>query len=386
MNSKIDLLHITGNTAYGGTTFYTKSLTERALKEGYSVHYETSQAEVINEYLSIDAKIVSIKEMVRPVSPIKDFITTIKLYQYIKKNNIDIVHTHTSKGGFVGRLAAGLAGVRTVVHSVQGFAFHEHSGRLSTAFYVLLERFVARFCDKIIFVNSHDKEVAISKKIIKTEKAVLIYNGIAPQKVQLSSDEILKARRDIRNEFDLPSDALIVGAIARLSPQKGIEYLIESIPNLIEKHQNLYFLIVGTGALERKLKNRVADLNINNNVIFTGYRSDNTILLNSLDIYVLPSLWEGFSLSLLEAMAVGLPIITTNIKGNKEAVDNECGIVVSPKSSTELEEALDKYISNSSFRYNMAAKAKDKFMKNHTHEFMLDQTFALYKKLIEKAY
>ena len=142
------------------------------------------------------------------------------------------MHSHTSKGGFVGRIAAKLANTKTIIHSVQGFAFHEHSGRLATLFYIILERFAGLFCDKMIFVNSHDQDTAISKKIVPKDKTILIYNGVAPEKVQLNAQEVNKARDFIREEFALPKDAFMVGAIARLSPQKGITYLIEAIPDL----------------------------------------------------------------------------------------------------------------------------------------------------------
>ena len=380
----LKILHITGNTAYGGTTFYSKSLVEKAIQDGCEVHYETSQPEVIEEYKDVAAKIVSIPELDRPLHPIKDFITIFKLYRYIKKEKFDIVHSHTSKGGFVGRISARLGGAKAVVHTVQGFAFHEHSGKLVTPFYTILERFAGWFCDTIIFVNTHDPEMATKKRIIPKEKSVLIYNGIAPEKVQVSEEKRQEARAYIRKEFKLPEDAFIVGSIARLSPQKGITYLIEAIPDLIAKYDNLWFLIVGTGVLEEELHQKAKALNIEHRVMFAGYRTDNTRLLNALDVYILPSLWEGFSLSLLEAMAVKLPIVTTSIKGNREAINKDCGIVIPPKSPEAITEAISKYMDDPIFRNSMAARAKEKYHHEHTPEYMLQQTEALYNRLLTK--
>jgi len=380
----LKIFHITGNTAYGGTTFYSKSLVEKAIQDGCEVHYETSQAEVVEEYKDLPAKIVSIPELDRPLHPIKDFITIFKLYRYIKKEKFDIVHSHTSKGGFVGRIAARLAGAKAVVHTVQGFAFHEHSGILATFFYKTLEQFAGLFCNAMIFVNTHDLDFAIEKNIIPKEKTNLIYNGVAPKKVQVSEEERQVARQQIREEFALPQDAFIVGSIARLSPQKGISYLIDAIPPLFAKYENLYFLVVGTGILEKELHEQAKKLNIGERLIFAGYRTDNTRLLNSLDVYILPSLWEGFSLSLLEAMAVELPIVTTSIKGNREAINSSCGISISPKSPKEIETAIAKYLDDPTFRKNMAASAKQKFMEEHTPEHMLQQTDELYNRLLKR--
>ncbi len=377
------ILFVTASTAYGGQTFYNKSLVKHAIDQGWDVTFETGDKDVIEEYANLDVTIYTLPEIGRPINPIKDVTSLWKMYKYIKEQKFDIVHTHTSKGGFIGRIAASWAKVPVVLHSVQGFAFHEFSPKTETFIFSTLEKIAAKYCDGVIFVNDYDYELALNKKLITKDKAYLINNGVAPEKVQLSSEDQKKARQGFEKEFEIPSNAKVIGAIARLYEQKGIEYLIKAIPKIIKGHEDVYFFIAGDGPLKDDFEKLIDELNIRHRVFLPGYRKDNTNLLNAFDYYILPSLWEGFSLSLLEAMAVKLPVIATDIKGNREIVTEGTGLLIPGKSVEAIEEAITKLLENPKQARILAEKGQEKYLREHTVDKMLFKTFSVYKKIWE---
>jgi glycosyltransferase involved in cell wall biosynthesis len=374
MAQKTKILYITANTAFGGVTFYTKSLVEEALRLDWDVTYETGQAKVKEELIYKKLKFKNFKYLDRDINLWKDLVSLFQLYFFIRKEKFEIVHTNTSKGGFIGRIAAKLANTKIVVHTVQGFAFHEFSSKKSIFVYSFLEKLAGYFSDKIIFVNKDDLNYALKEGFVTNDKIAYIPNGIDPNNVRFEESLKVKTKKELINELQIPENSILLGSIARITPQKGIYYLIEGF-NLLKERKNIYLLIIGDG----ELKNELESNSNNPNIIFLGTRKDNARILNSLDIYVLPSLWEGLSLSLLEAMAVGLPIITTNIRGNREAINNENGLLVEPKSKADIYSAILKLLNDKEFSNRISVVAKKDFDLKYSLNKMIKLTFQLYK-------
>ncbi len=286
-----------------------------------------SEGELTEALKQQNIRCLFLNALKREINPYFDLIALYKLYRIFRKEKYDLVHTHSSKSGFLGRLAAKIAGVPGIIHTVQGFSFHQFSAPKSIYFFTSLERITGLISNKIIIVNNDDFEYAIKNKIASQTKLVKIYNGIDIDEHHLN---INKGRK--RSEFNIPTDCNVVGFIGRLWEQKAPQDFISAVPIVLENISNVVFLIIGDGHLRSSLETLAQKLHIQDHIQFLGWRNDVPEILKILDVFVQTSLWEGLSLSILEAMAAGKPIIATNIKGNNElVVDGITGFLVLPR-------------------------------------------------------
>ena len=304
---------------------------------------------------------IVLPELKRKIHPVDDLISFIKLIKLIKKNKFDIVHSHSSKPGFIGRLAAKAAGIKCIVHTVQGFAFHERSSKLTIYVVSLLEKLAGLAGDKVIFVNNKDRIVASQMNLIPKYKMTTIYNGI-----DLSSFINECPQKITKDLIGFEKKGAIVGMTARLWKQKAPQDFISSIPFIIQELPYTMFMVIGDGPLQYELEKLSEELTIRKNVIFLGWRNDVKDLLKLLDVFVLPSLWEGLPLSILEAMACSKPVVASNIKGNNElVVHGETGFLVPPENPQKIGERVLELLKNKTLAKAMGQKGyqrvKEKF-------------------------
>jgi len=263
-----------------------------------------------------------------------DLAAFICIFRLIRKYQFDIVHTHSSKTGFMGRIAAKLAGVKRVFHTVHGFAIHEHQSNLVNKIYMFLEKIAGRFCDKVIFVNDHEREMAVAKGILPADKVITIYNGISPEDFKVKdAEEYLKERNYSENLFT-------IGSVLRFTTQKNIYNTVMAAIEVCERNVDIQFVFVGDGDDFLICKNLIDQAKMNTRILLTGWQDKINEILIKLDAFILYSRWEGLSISILEAMASGLPIIASNIKGNNELVDTENGVLVDVRNTNSLVEVL----------------------------------------------
>jgi len=257
-----------------------------------------------------------------------DFIAFIKIYQICRKYRFDIVHTHSSKTGFIGRIAARLSGIPKIIHTVHGFPFHRFQPKIIQKFYIIMEKIAAKFCDKIIFVNSFERELAIEKKIVKTEKAITIFNGIKLP--------------EIRKEhfYDESDDHFLIGSVSRFSRQKNVINLIKVAIKVCQKNNKIKFVFIGDGEDFSFCQKLVKNADLCNKITLEGWSNNVLERLIEFDIFLLFSRWEGLPISILEAISVGLPIITSDIKGNNELVSEKNGILINVDDVEKLEAVL----------------------------------------------
>mgnify|MGYP001302406346 FL=1 len=377
------LLIVTRGNDIGGGTEYVITLIKMLHKKfDIDIHMTYSKEYVKNNYLKyFDYVTFHHIPMVREINPIADFKSMIKLVKLIKKEKFDIVHTNTSKGGVLGRIAGKFSNVPFIFHTVHGFAFHEQSTKLSILIYSLFEKIAAKCCNYIITVSDFHRDWAIKLKIAPKHKIISIPNGLDPDRVKPTVN-----REQIRKELKIKSDEIAIFTRGRLAKQKGIEYLLESIKLL--KNEEIYkkykFFIVGSGELEKTLKNKTKELNIENKVTFLGFRSDVNNLLNAADIVVLPSLREGLSIALLEAMAAKKAIICTNIGSNMTVVEHKKeALIVESKNSIQLKDSIKLLIENEELRNELERAVYNKFNGKFTKNVMLKKYFDFYKNQVK---
>lgn len=316
MSQKCKILHLQLLPLLSGVQNMMLSLLVELDPEKYEITVASKpNGPLVNRVQELGFTYIPIKNLRRRFC-VLDIFAFIELYKTFKKNNYDIVHTHSSKTGFLGRIAAKLAGVKKVVHTVHGFSFNDTVPFPINQMYQLSERIAACFTDKLVFVNSSEKKLAIRKKIAKKTICSTIHNGV----------DIYKniSKRNYKG-FE---DKLVIGYVGRFAFQKNIINLIKAAGYAVRKNHNLGFIFVGDGPDWEKCNSYIEANNFTENIKLVGWQNDIKMWLSYFDALVLFSRFEGLPISILEAMAAGLPIIASDIKGNNELVDDSNGVLI----------------------------------------------------------
>ena len=355
------------------------------LKEnGYEVYIVCSKGKWLDE-ISREGFNVKVIEIKRKISPFYDFLSIFKLFNYFKKEKFDIVHTFTPKPGLIGQLSARLAGIPFVFHTIFGFYFNESTPYLKRKFFVFIEKIASVFSTKIFFRNQEDFNFAIKKGIGNKSKNKYFGDGIDierfnPQK--FSKEFVEEKKKNINLSLGIP----IVGIVARLVKEKGYIDLFSAFKKVVEKFPEAVLLVVGPEDLAKKdsfNKEIVKDFGIDNNVMFLGERTDVDEIYSILDVFVLPSYREGFSHSIMEACSMGLAIVATNIRGCREAIENEkTGLLVPTKNPEKLAEAIIYLLSNKELAKKMGENARKKALSEFDEKVIFKETNKEYQKNI----
>ncbi len=304
-----------------------------------------------------------------------DIIIFFKIYKICHSGKFDIVHTHSSKTGFLGRIAARIAGIPVVIHTIHGFPFNPFQRKVKQNFYKMLERIASLFCDMTISVNRSERELAIKDHIIPERKILTIYNGI----------DIVTSRTYIhREELGFHKDDIIFGSVCRFSEQKNIINLIKIAIEIVEKSNKIKFVFLGDGELWNDAEKLIQEKNLNSRILLPGWTTNVRDWLSLFDIYVLYSRWEGLSLSILEAMSAGLPIIASDINGNNElVVDGYNGYLIKIGDKTLLTQKILWLSTHDQIRNEMGKKSLMLVKKNFSLKKFSDSYNNLYISLYE---
>lgn len=281
--------------------------------------------------------------------------------EVIRTENIDIVHCHLYHAGLYGRLAAKITG-RPVIFTVHNVYSNPKIHRR------LINWWLGRSTERIIAVSQSVARDVERYDWIKSPKLLVIPNGI-----DISPFADLPARAVAKQRLGFPEDALVLGCVGRLEPQKGHRYLLEALSAiLVETGDCPHLFIVGDGGERDRLQSLVSQWGLSQRVHLLGARRDIPDLLAAFDVFVLPSLWEGLPLAMLEAMAASLPVIATDVGGIGEVIPNqESGLILPPASSSALKVAIQQLASNSSLRASLGAAAKMRVEQRYSAAAML---------------
>lgn len=324
--------------------------------------------------------------MTRRITPIADLRCLWQLVRIMRRERFDVVHTHTPKAGLLGQLAARLAGVPIVVNTLHGFYFHDDTKPMPRRCYVWMERVAAKCSDTILSQNREDMATAVVEGIASPDLVKWLGNGIDLMRFdrrRLSEDNL----DALRAEIGIDSTAPVVGFVGRLVEEKGILDLLQAAKAVIAAIPNAQFLIVGPYDEEKSdaLRPEVAErYGIAANCRFVGLRDDMPELYALMDVLVLPSYREGFPRAPMEASAMGVPAVVTNIRGCRETVDHgENGLLFPVGDVHGLAQSLIELLQDDERRTQMGATGRRIAEDRFDEQKVFDRVLSEYERLLQ---
>ncbi|MCM8800408.1 MAG: glycosyltransferase family 4 protein [Candidatus Omnitrophica bacterium] len=386
--SKIKILHIITRFDKGGSAKSVYNLVLGLDKERFDLTLISGPDNILYQdniqlFMQSGIRYICIPELVRNINIIKDIKAFFKLYSFIKKERFDIVHTHTSKAGILGRWAARLARIKIIVHTPHGHIFYGYFNWLLSRIFIYLERVTAGITDAIIPLTEIEKQEYILYKIAKPAKFFPIFSGIDLNNFRLKKYDPLQ----VKKELNIPSGYLVIGTVTRLEPVKGNKYFIISLKKVIKAVSNLKVLIVGEGSQRKHLESLLKRYHLDNYVVFLGFRDDIDKIISSLDLFILSSLNEGMGMCLLEAQAKGVPVVATRVGGIPSVVkDGLTGRLVPAKDPQAMAEAIIYLLSDDLKRKAMAKEALNWIDERFSILTMIEKHTELYNMFLRERY
>lgn len=315
---------------------------------------------------------VGIAHYPRGYNPVKLLWSLFETVAYLKRVKADLVHTHCSVPGIVGRLAARLAGVPVIMHTVHGFHFHDGGRGLSHSLAIAVERFVGRFTGVMLSQNRADIEQAVRYAIVPRERLLYIGNGIDVERFPVAP---------ARDETRTP----VITCVARFEPVKNHGMLLEAA-RILKLHGTAFELwLIGGGSGRAAWEARCAEWGIAKQVRFLGYRDDIPALLAASDIGTLTSLKEGIPRAALEAMVVGLPVVATRVNGTREVVrDGDTGFLVEVDDVAGLANALERLLLNPELRARMGERGRRVVLAEYDEADIVNNLERIYREVLSR--
>lgn len=319
------------------------------------------------------------KRSIRPTDDWKAYRELIRLLHEIKP---DLVHTHSSKAGILGRLAASKLRI-PCVHSIHGAAFHYGQSPVAYRAYVTAEKLAARWTDQYICVADAMRDAYLEEGISTPEKYVTIRSGF-------DVDPFLHPPRDreaVRKSLSLDEEHIVVGKIGRLFHLKGHEFIIQVAGDVIQKNPNVRFLFVGDGILREEFEQRIHSLGLTDYFRFTGLVPTDSIpeLIHAMDIVAHTSQWEGLARVLPQGLISGKPVISYDVGGAREVViTGETGILLPRDSVNELASAICQLADDKELRQRLGQAGRSRFTQMFRHQYMTEKIREVYQQVLDQ--
>ncbi len=383
---KIRVLHVITRLISGGADENTIYTVEGLNNDLYQVDVLVgAQSEEEQMSRIRKARILMEPHLVRQLYPVYDFIAFWKICRLLKARKYHILHTHTAKAGMVGRFAGKLCGIPIIVHTLHGSTFHENLNPLTNFVYRFLEKLAARFTQRVISVGNDLKDRYVKAGVGRPEQYITIRSGFDLGRFLLSGPEIDSARRHIRRELDIADSDIVVGSASRLEPRKGHVYFLQAASHIAKANKHVQFIIAGEGDAEAELRSFAKKVGLEKRVHFLGHRQDIECVMSAMDVFVLSSLWEGLPRVLVQSAALGKPIVTFDIEGARELVqDGRNGFVVPLKDIRTLIDRILYLVNNPAKAHEMGARGRENVSSEWNYDTMVYRIDQLYRTLLRE--
>lgn len=373
-NKKI--LFVVTQGEQGGAQRYVYDLAMNLDRLGYDCLVVTGseKLELRNKLEAGGVKIQLARHLVRGINPLQDLLAIWELKKIFQAVRPDIVHLNSSKAGFLGSLAGSLAGTKNIIFTAHGFHFLENQNPIIQTISFWLEKFASSFRRKIICVSEFDRQAALKARLCSAEKLIIIHNGIDLENFRLLPRE--QARKFFSTTYNLQLTTFLVGTVAHLYATKGLKYLIDAAREVTKKFPNAKFIVIGEGNQRQNLESRIKNYGLQDKIYLLGEIQEAAKYLSAFDIFVLPSIKEGFPYAILESLAAGVPIIATKVGGIPEIINE---ILIPPQNPSALSRAITNLLENPDLAKKLEINAKAKIK-----DFQLSKTIQKTQKIYEE--
>jgi glycosyltransferase involved in cell wall biosynthesis len=342
MKDQVKILHIITRLTLGGSAENTIQSVLMGNRAGYhsilvSGPGEEDEVSTIDDARRRGAEVIVTPTLRRAIHPWRDLRALWAVVRLIRRERATIVHTHTSKAGLLGRVAAWLCRVPIVIHTPHGHVFYGYYGGVATAVFTTLEQWMARVTDRIVTLTPRGIPEHLDRRIGHAAQYVAIPSGV-------NLDAVIRAAlpQDVaRKHLETPSHQKLLVSVGRLVPIKGYNVLVAALPKILAAVPETHLMIAGDGELRETLEQEAERLGVRHALILLGARSDVPIILSAADLVILPSLNEGMGRALVEAMALGKAVVATSVGGVPYVVvEGETGLLVPPSDPDALAAAI----------------------------------------------
>ena len=316
------------------------------------------------------------------ITPFWDARALNELISYLKHDKFDIVHTHSAKAGTLGRIAALVCRVPVIVHTPYSVPFRRELNQGANYWlYYLIEKMLGRHTDVMIATSKAEYREIAASGIVGTSRLRLIHNCFDLENYAYD----FEGKRLHKRSLGWPEDQLVVGTVARLSPQKGIQTLLESVPWVRKHIPDVLFVIVGDGELRQEIEQRAEALDLNDKWKLVGPRDDYLRFIRAFDVFAFPSLWEGLPYAPIEAMAVGTPVVATSVVGNTDLIMHEdTGLLVPSKDEKSMAEAIVRLLRDRDLAGRLALRSRRFIEENFNADGPVAQTLEAYRDALTR--
>jgi glycosyltransferase involved in cell wall biosynthesis len=382
------ILRVIARLNIGGPALHVAYLTEGLAQRGYEtvlVAGSIARGEESMAYVAErrGVRLASLEDLHREISPLRDLSAVFKLARLIRRERPAILHTHTAKAGAVGRLAALAAGDArppVIVHTFHGHVLRGYFNPLVAMGFRLLERWLATFTTTLIAVSPEVRDDLVRLGVAPAEKFAVVRLGIELDERVHEGGEL---RESTRRAVGIPQDALVVGWIGRMTAVKRTDDVLRGFRRLLDRHDDAYLCLVGDGPDRQRLERLAHELGVVRRCLFVGYQEDVAAFYDAMDVLVLPSANEGTPVSVIEAMAAGLPIVATRVGGVPDVVrDGVDGFLVPPGDVEALAERLAELAHDPELRRRLGESGRSYSLGRYRVERLVDDIDRLYRSLL----
>jgi len=375
---KIRVLHIITKMDWGGAQENTLLTVQGLRGTGFDVHlasspgghWEQKAREIADRYFVIPS-------MRRGIYLMNNTRAFFELFDLIRSNHYDVVHTHSTNAGLLGRAAAKLAGVPVIVHTVHGFGFDNVTfSRWARFLLIQLEKVAGIFTDRLVMQAKRNEQEAFEMRIASEEKMITIYSGISLNRFHKSYD-----KKRIKKQLNISEGSFVVGWVGRMTEQNAPWIFLDAAKYLSEMYPEIHFLMIGDGHLRSYCEEMSREIT---RITFTGYRSDVHEMYAVMDVLVSTVRWAGLGRTITQAMASGLPVISTGVNGVPELVkDGVTGLIIPVDDPDAIAGTVKNLFLNPDLRSKIAENAEEIVTPAFSVESMVEQTKTLYLNLLK---
>ena len=358
---KPKIFHVITKLELGGAQKVTLMTLERLPRERYQLALLTGPEGLLVDWANQipDIERFWLPSLVREVRPVQDVITLFQLWRLFRREKPQLVHTHSSKAGILGRWAARLAGVPFIFHTAHGFGFNDFQRPLVRNAYIWLEKVTGAITTKLVVVSYANAEKGEKNGVFNRGDWILCRDAISVEQFLQPSP-----RRTQLNVWGIPEDRVVVGMVACFKPQKCPVDFVDVAARVLKDNKRVHFIMAGDGELRTQVEARIRETGIGGHITLLGWRDNMPEVYRNLDIVVLTSLWEGLPCVFSEAMACELPIVATNVDGAREAIiDGENGFLHEPRDISGMAGSVLRLINDVQLRIDMGRRGRERVME-----------------------